>query len=491
MERKWKLLLVLILLYLPYLLRSENLCFRHDRQSSFCQGQEQQVLCLDPKQSILARIASIQKVIRQYVDADQNRSHILLAEGFDATLVAIAENNLLPFYRQRIKGLVLSSSYSNLYKSCLIEKSVEANSTCESIRAFGKEIAETASIEELFTALSPALQWDKKTPKTILMGLDDKERKAWQTALDGIQVDYRILSPSQSLNLGKEYPPKPDCKVPVKEKNPPTAPHYNGALLRYHLWKIAYAARANVVHKKEISYGKDPLQTYDLFYEENNQSNPLFIYIHGGGWKHGDKQSYYPLCEQYANRGFTAISINYRLLDLPRVGMREMVADVRLALSQILKKATAYHADASRVLISAESSGAQLAYMALLDLPYGINALFQSMPSDLSSYTVEKQIKLSGIKSEKKRQPWLEKFSPLNHLKAYHPSTLIIQGFNDKVVSAKHLEALEIQAIVEHHNIHSLWINHAQHPISPTKHALQPSYQQITKKIDSFIESNL
>ena len=41
---------------------------------------------------------------------------------------------------------------------------------------------------------------------------------------------------------------------------------------------------------------------------------PTVVFIHGGGWRSGDKQQNAWQCFNYANKGFIAITISYRCL---------------------------------------------------------------------------------------------------------------------------------------------------------------------------------
>ena len=55
----------------------------------------------------------------------------------------------------------------------------------------------------------------------------------------------------------------------------------------------------------------DPAQTLDLYVPQNSAKPlPLLIYIHGGAWTGGDKQSCPPLL--FVNDGYAAASLEYR-----------------------------------------------------------------------------------------------------------------------------------------------------------------------------------
>ncbi|MEO0415607.1 MAG: hypothetical protein AAF226_11710, partial [Verrucomicrobiota bacterium] len=41
----------------------------------------------------------------------------------------------------------------------------------------------------------------------------------------------------------------------------------------------------------EVAYGEHPQQKLDLYIPEDVTSAPVMLYIHGGGWKRGDKSA--------------------------------------------------------------------------------------------------------------------------------------------------------------------------------------------------------
>ncbi len=86
------------------------------------------------------------------------------------------------------------------------------------------------------------------------------------------------------------------------------------------------------------NYGEHPLQEVDLYNPKNSNGSPLMIWIHGGGWKHGDKQNdsireetfFKNLVEEH---GIAVLNINYRLAEAGR--FPNSVQDVEQILSLI------------------------------------------------------------------------------------------------------------------------------------------------------------
>ena len=470
--------------------KQKSLCFTSMENSSFCQKKGMDTILLDKNATLDERIYQIQESIRKEIDLKE-KNLILLGKAFDGTLLSIAQENMLMYYRKHIKGLVLKNSEPNYLEACKTFSSLDINNSCELIENFNTLLGEKASSFELLKAISPSYQLDLYTPKVIIIDSNRERVREWKKLFKENSIRYLCLQ-EERLNLIKWFPFKESKKSQPKHKI--VQPDHFGPLLRYHLWKITYRSKDKIVVKKEIAYGRETLQTYDIFYQKNSIKNPLLIYVHGGGWGSGDKRDFNDFCKQYADRGFTTVSINYRLMDLPKVGMKEMVTDVKNAIEHIFNNASSYFIDLNRSVIMAESAGAQLSYLAMTKLSkkYPIKvAVYNSIVSDLSLYSLEKQIELSGIKKEKIRKEWLTTFSPFNNLKSYSTKTLALYGIDDKVVLPKHLEELEIYSVINFNNITSLWVKNASHPVSLENQGMQPSYIDLDREVYGFIHSNI
>ena len=452
-------------------------------------------------------VSEIQQEIRNAIHLYQHPyrelPHIILyAKGLSATLTAIAQNNLLPYYREHISGLILDDAPANLLKVCDFYGKRPQNTLCDSLRYFSKNLQGRASLVESAIALSPALQMDWFWPKTLLLFSDENLSKRdipyWKEAFDenGIEYSYEVYQEPDSIADISDKEQMIDAfteelLTSATKKLLDPKPGYYGPVLRFHLYKIAYRPKQKLTIKQNIAYGKAPLQTYDLFVKEQTKNNPLFIYVHGGGWSRGDKRSFEGISKQYADRGFSAVSLNYRLHQLPEVGMKEIVEDVRLAIRHIFAHAKEYRANSSKTVVAAESAGAQLVFMAIAGLKEKeqkkIKAVvLNSMTSDLGLHPKAKQIRLSGINDDKARLQWIEAYSPRNNLKRFFVPALAIHSIQDRIVPPKHLESISIETVLYHNNIKPLWISNGVHPVAPFKQSLQPGYQYIEEQITHF-----
>ena len=87
---------------------------------------------------------------------------------------------------------------------------------------------------------------------------------------------------------------------------------------------------------------------------------PAVVYIHGGGWREGDKKDVPEFLEKgLFDAGISLISINYRLSQ--RAPHPAQLDDVTRAIQFVRHKASSWHIDADRMAVMGESAGAHLA----------------------------------------------------------------------------------------------------------------------------------
>ena len=90
---------------------------------------------------------------------------------------------------------------------------------------------------------------------------------------------------------------------------------------------------------------------------------PLVVFIHGGGWEHGDKagDSLNPNNLQLLWDGYAMASVNYRLA--PGAIWPAQIEDCKAAIRWLRVHADQYGYDASRIAVMGESAGGQLVAM--------------------------------------------------------------------------------------------------------------------------------
>jgi len=139
-------------------------------------------------------------------------------------------------------------------------------------------------------------------------------------------------------------------------------------------YREAVLTRAKVF--KDLSYWAGPSadqRKHRLdFYVPEGTAWPVLIFVHGGGWRRGDKALKFGGADPYGNigrfyaaRGIGVAVVNYRLQTA--VTWRDQVKDVARALAWVHGHADDYGADKRAIFVSGHSSGAQLAARAALD----------------------------------------------------------------------------------------------------------------------------
>lgn len=188
----------------------------------------------------------------------------------------------------------------------------------------------------------------------------------------------------------------------------------------------------------EMSYGSDPLQKLD-YWRPTAAGSPLVVFVHGGGWKRGDKNNATgpEKPAHYLAQGYGFASINYRLV--PAATVEQQAQDVASALAFLIRQAESLGFDASRVVLMGHSAGAHLSALVGTDMQYlkkaelGPKSLRGVIPLDGACYDVPRQIAEGGdfmqdtyieaFGSEKERQLAL---SPTHHAAAPNAPAFLI-----------------------------------------------------------------
>jgi acetyl esterase/lipase len=92
---------------------------------------------------------------------------------------------------------------------------------------------------------------------------------------------------------------------------------------------------------------------------------PTLVYVHGGGWVIGHRERQgLPLMKHLAARGWTCVSVDYRLS--PRATFPDHLVDVKRAIAWVRAHADELGADTSFLAIAGNSAGGHLAALAAL-----------------------------------------------------------------------------------------------------------------------------
>jgi acetyl esterase/lipase len=104
-------------------------------------------------------------------------------------------------------------------------------------------------------------------------------------------------------------------------------------------------------------YGEHTKQAFDLYLVDSDEPTPLFIWIHGGGFRGGDKRGVNAyMLKRFADYGVSFASMNYRLSDVGPYPMQML--DSARGLQTIRHRAGRYNIDPKRIACGGSSAGA-------------------------------------------------------------------------------------------------------------------------------------
>ncbi len=92
--------------------------------------------------------------------------------------------------------------------------------------------------------------------------------------------------------------------------------------------------------EKDIAYGTEPDQEMDLYTPEKSAGKDVFIIIHGGGWRGGNKSQLtfftYSLMKKFPDNIF--VNINYRLASSSRFALPSQIDDIKSVMAYVEKR---------------------------------------------------------------------------------------------------------------------------------------------------------
>jgi len=159
----------------------------------------------------------------------------------------------------------------------------------------------------------------------------------------------------------------------------------------------AFAAEPEV--QRDIFYtdAKDKLQSLDVYSPKDGKDHPVIVWIHGGGWKAGDKAGLQKKPQAFIDQGCVLVSVNYRFL--PAVTLKDMMSDVAKSILWVHQHAAEHRGDPNSIIVMGHSAGAHLAALVCTDDRYlkaegvPMNVLRGCVPLDVSAYDIPKRIK--------------------------------------------------------------------------------------------------
>jgi acetyl esterase/lipase len=120
--------------------------------------------------------------------------------------------------------------------------------------------------------------------------------------------------------------------------------------------------KSSITVEKDIVYGKggDTKLQLDLAMPKDGKGPfPAVVFLHGGGWRAGQRQQMRPLIEGAARRGFVAVTVSYRLA--PKAKFPAQIEDCKAAVRWLRANAKKYKINPDRNGAVGFSAGGHLA----------------------------------------------------------------------------------------------------------------------------------
>jgi acetyl esterase/lipase len=154
--------------------------------------------------------------------------------------------------------------------------------------------------------------------------------------------------------------------------------------------------------ERDLAYVKDghERQKLDVYAPTEGKDHPVLVFIHGGGWRRGEKTLPSIKVNALAEQGFVTVSIAYRFF--PDVTVKQMMGDVAKAIRWVRDHAKDYGGDPDKLFVMGHSAGAHLAALVCTDDRYlkaegvPLASIRGCIPIDVSVYDIPKRMAMTG-----------------------------------------------------------------------------------------------
>jgi acetyl esterase/lipase len=243
--------------------------------------------------------------------------------------------------------------------------------------------------------------------------------------------------------------------------------------MRYLLMLLSVLALGQTCDAEElqpqlnVSYGPHQRNVLDFYPANSETPTPVVLYIHGGGWRGGDKKTN---PQPFLDRGISVVAINYRYVqngveDHVEPPVKAPLGDAARALQFIRSKATEWNLDKSMIGATGGSAGActslWLAFHDDLADPNSDDAIARESTRLTCAAVNGAQVSLdpkelrewmpnygygahafglpnfqSLIDNREDVLPWIQEYSPIEHVSKDDPPIALFYGGETPVVGA-------------------------------------------------------
>lgn len=247
--------------------------------------------------------------------------------------------------------------------------------------------------------------------------------------------------------------------------------------------------------REDIEYarvGDRPLKLDLVLPADEQEMRPAIMCIHGGGWRGGSRKRYHAELRKFAEAGYVAASIEYRLSG--EAVWPAQIDDVRAAFQWLIRHANELGIDPHRIGVLGGSAGGHLSLMLGLlpaesDSTVRPAAIFNYFgPTELRNVEKIKHGRamvegLIGGRLEDSAKK-LAAVSPVVFVDRTDPPVLTFQGTADPLV---HFE----QAQILHEALNKVQVPNALFPMEGAGHGIGGDIAKLTRTRTSFADAYL
>ncbi|WDI42980.1 alpha/beta hydrolase [Bremerella sp. P1] len=204
----------------------------------------------------------------------------------------------------------------------------------------------------------------------------------------------------------------------------------------------AWAADTQVTRNVPYAGTDSPRQQLDIYAPQDAKQLPVVVWIHGGGWRRGNKVLVQKKPQAFTSQGYVFVSINYRFV--PQHEMNDLATDVATAIKWVHANIAQHGGSPETIFVGGHSAGAHLSALVCSDESYlksqglSLDNIAGCFPVDTATYDAAKLVKfLDRTKSDRAElytnafgdtAESQKKYSPITHIKqgTHYPPFLLL-----------------------------------------------------------------
>lgn len=239
-----------------------------------------------------------------------------------------------------------------------------------------------------------------------------------------------------------------------------------------------FTSAAQTKAAKDIDYGLEQgkiSNQLNIYYPADTiDKKGVIVFIHGGSWSSGKKETYWWLGRNLARKGLVAVIINYGLA--PEQQYAQMAQDCATAVNWVSQHISRYGGNPERIFLMGHSAGGHLAELINADPKYLHAAGFKGEIKGVilnDAFGLDMNEYLSKAEHDDNYYNFLRSFtdnpeiwtkaSPLNYVQQIKNPHLIFYG--EKTYPAIQLQSKRIQQLLTEQKVPS-----SIYPIKGKKH---------------------